>query len=365
MFLKIHSFKTDEATLTWGQGNRPYKKTYKIALSSVRNASLTVRDQLFKLAIWGADGEDKQKLPAILRDLAIAGFELRHSLFDVPDDPDRSLEIQDWISRKYAAGDHELFITASKNLHVPWGLVCDQDIYELSADDFTLTSFNEFWALKYSLAATLAGYTNSVSRLQRSISRTRVLSLINKFAVSELCEHTLEELRNAFEELLDRPLGKTTSYSECSKLIRGAGDNDIIFHFFGHQENGLLDLGTGEKINIQRFKVLLDSIGNRRGPSTPPEGLVFLNACGGAFGDSDYSFVYAAERKGFCGLISTESAVPPNYAARFALRFMRSLLTEHRSVGETMYDLRHDASLWPLSLLYGCYAQPGYRMCMA
>ena len=32
------------------------------------------------------------------------------------------------------------------------------------------------------------------------------------------------------------------------------------------------------------------------------------------------------------------------------------------TVADVMDDLHHDAAMWPESLLYGCYANPDYRI---
>jgi hypothetical protein len=62
------------------------------------------------------------------------------------------------------------------------------------------------------------------------------------------------------------------------------------------------------------------------------------------------------------GLIGTEAIVPRDFAALFAIRFLTLMLAQGKSVGESMTQLRHEPGLWPLSLLYGCYAQPDYRI---
>jgi hypothetical protein len=317
---------------------------------------------LHDLARWGADDGDLTRLAPLLNALAKAGYELRYALFQSKSEPEVALAVQQWIAEERAAtNDNVLSITATREFHVPWGLVFDHDPPQTPGANASITEFGDFWSLKYSLSTTLTGYGYSSAKLIRPAERCRLLSLVNDEEVKLIDKSTVTELRSTFQELLSHPIGHTRTYEECQQRVSTVSPGDTVFHFFGHQNDNELVLSSTEKINVIRFSMLLDAIIEKSGGRSLTAGLVFISACGGAFGDGDYSFVDASNREGVCGLISTESAVPRDFAAAFAVKFMRKLLIAGASIGEAMFELRHDASLWPLSLLYGCYAQPDYR----
>jgi hypothetical protein len=106
---------------------------------------------------------------------------------------------------------------------------------------------------------------------------------------------------------------------------------------------------------------LLDLLASRDdAPDFSPYGLLFLNGCESAMGDEDFSLRAAALRAELCGVIATESIVRSSYAATFGHRFLRAMVVEGKTVSATMRELWNDATLWPESLLYGCYAHPRY-----
>jgi hypothetical protein len=362
MWLKVLSTEGDSVRLSWGNHKGPYPLTYQIGMSSVRRMAGRVRKCLNDLALWGARDEDRSRLPQLLYALAKAGYELRYSLFESMTEPEAAKAVQEWIAEERAVNeDNVLSITATREFHVPWGLVFDHDPPQGHGAEGSITDFGDFWSLKYSLSTTLAGYGYSSAKLIRQADRCRVLSLVNDEVVQQIGKGAVAELGPIFQELLSRPIGHTRTYDECKQRVSEASPGDTVFHFFGHQNNDELVLSSTEQISVIRFKMLLDTIIEKSGGRSLTAGLVFISACGGAFGDGDYSFVDAANREGMCGLISTESAVPRDFAANFAVKFMHKLLIEGASIGQAMTALRHDASLWPLSLLYGCYAQPEYR----
>jgi hypothetical protein len=357
MWLKILASEADSVVLSWGNNDGPHPRTYRVGLATVRHETGQVRECLRALARWGVSS-DPVTLGPILRELATAGYLLHYALFDGLSDADRSAaeEVRQWVNEQYE-GDQNLCITTNAAIHIPWGLVCEQEQLTGTGGEVSIESFAPMWGLKYSLSATLSGYNYSKRKLERSGERRRVLSLLNQEVVDAI---GVEEGAR-FREMIDRrPVGSARTLNELMKLIHGAGKGDTVLHFFGHQHEGQLILGTDNAIGVTRFKLLLDDLIRESGGASDSAGLIFLSACDGAYGDSDYSFVSAADRAGIMGLIATESAVPRNFAAKYVIRFMR-LMEDGVSVGEAINQLRHNAELWPLSLLYGCYAQPGYR----
>jgi hypothetical protein len=360
MWLKLlPSTGGSDIVLSWGNKEGPHTRTYAVGLQTVLHEAQNVRDRLNALARWGVRPNEATLAP-ILHSIVRAGFQLYYSLFDGATEADRAAaeELRQWIADQYVLEkDQTLRITANSSIHVPWGLVCERDLAPDAAIQTSIELFEHMWGMKYSLSATLSGYTYSRSRLERAGDRRRLLSLLNQEVVNAIAD----DQRNSFQAITDRrPLGPARTSSEFNELISGAGEGDTLVHFFGHQHAGQLILDDTDAIDVTRFKIFLSELIRRSGGPTESAALIFLSACDGAHGNADYSFIPAADRAGIMGLISTEAAVPRNYAAKFAVRFF-DLLEGGHCVGDAMTQLRKSPDMWPLSVLYGCYAQPGYR----
>jgi hypothetical protein len=159
------------------------------------------------------------------------------------------------------------------------------------------------------------------------------------------------------------PVGAAFNVEAGDKKIDEAARMDTIFHFFGHCEDGNLVLDKDELIDVIRFKMMMERLTDRNvGRGSAGCSLIFLNACESLLGQSDYSLRSAVARPGICGLVATEAKVPRDWALQFGHRFLQLLVEEGLSVGETMQFLRKEPVFWPISLLYGCYAHPAYRI---
>jgi hypothetical protein len=200
--------------------------------------------------------------------------------------------------------------------------------------------------------------------MRRARKTFGLLSLVNS-EVQQQIESDLgqPDAYRTFCQLMSQPVGVAHSLAECNALIDKTEQVDVLLHFLGHHDGEALDLGNGQRIDYDEFSQLLDSLTGRfeqRGVS--PLGLLFLNGCESAFGDKDFSLRAQAARPELCGAIATEARVRRTYAAKFGYRFLKAMVSDGMTVADVMDDLHHDAGLWPESLLYGCYANPDYRI---
>lgn len=359
MWLKLSKAGQDGARLLWGTDDGPYDP-YQVGPATLAMACDAVRDALAKLV--HAYGSEQPRVRArAMRELASVGSELYFVLFDSQDDRVAAHQAREALLQNYAHGDTRLRITGHPDLHIPWALVFEGNPNSILPDAESLDSFNAFWGLKYELSSTLSGYNQPRSKLVRKGEKSKLLSLVHIDEATKAESKLNDELRMAYRTLLERPVGIAYDLESCRQLIEQAVSYDTVLHIFTHQDKGKLDLGDDESISVIKFKMLLDRLTEQSGDS-PSYSLVMLNACGSATGDRDYSFVSAIDRPGMSGLIGTEAIVPRDFAALFAIRFLTLMLAQGKSVGESMTQLRHEPSLWPLSLLYGCYAQPDYRI---
>jgi hypothetical protein len=355
-----------EVKLLWGNDNGPHK-AYFVGKGTFDYYCQQVRDDLAALVEIEIDQRDGVRAEA-LRKLARSGADLHYLLFEDVSIKDAAAIVRADMNARYRArtarypdGDKRLRIIVHPSIHVPWALVYDGNADAIGEMADRLEDFGAFWGQKYSLSSTSTGYQQLPCDLERKLDASKLLSLMHKDAALAAYRGFSDKLRSDYEVLMAYPVGVANNKIDCEKLIAKAVPNDTIFHFFGHQNNGVLDLGGAQTIDVNQFKKLLDRLASQQGESQPYS-LVLLNACETADGQMDHSFTNAADRPGICGAISTEAVVPRDYAAKFAISFLTQLLCKGRSVGESMSTLRHDEALWPLSLVYGCYAEPDYRI---
>ena len=79
-------------------------------------------------------------------------------------------------------------------------------------------------------------------------------------------------------------------------------------------------------------------------------------------GPGSTSLLSAAARKGFCGLVGTEAEILNTYALRCGTRLMWELCFAGRPLGEALDEMQSAEDLFPLNLLYTCYAQRDFQL---
>ena len=371
MWLKIEADVNCEFRITWGNKRGHYPHCYKVGADAIRQCARNMRAQLELLA-HSCDSQDPGERFIILKALAKAGESLRYLLFLDRAQPQAMRRLESWFKAEYDAGDRQLSIQADSSIHVPWGLIFDGPLPTARHDDGgeldepaqrvrEIETFRGFWSLKFSLSAAQSGNSRPRAQMTRSRESFGLLSLVNSEVQSEIKHHLEPAAFADLEQLLSSPIGKAEDLTKFEELISAAAQTDILFYFLGHNRNATLEIGNGKTLDYVAFERLIDSLTNREvAENADPCGLVFLNACESALGDTDINLRSASSRYEFCGVIATESIVPRDYAARFGGRFLRALVRQGKTVGEIMGELHHDASLWPQSLLYGCYADPDY-----
>jgi hypothetical protein len=348
--------------LKWGNSAGPYPPVYSVAPQTLRAAVDAVSKELASLTEW-AKMRDLNQLPVILRAVAEAGAKLKWVLFNARPVNGVSVDLtnlRQWIEDERLAGDTVLTINADPDLHIPWGFVFDGDWKSINPGAKEPTDFEGFWAMRYMLSAVFNGSNLSATKATRCRESFRLLSLLNRHEY-EFAAQDLGAAHPNFASIISLPVGAAFNVEIADKKIDEAASMDTIFHFFGHCVDGKLVLDEDQLIDVIRFNMMLERLTDRKvGRSIAGCSLIFLNACETMIGESDYSLRAAAARPGICGLVATEAKVPRDFALQFGHRFLQLLVEEGLSIGETMQNLRTE--LWPISLLYGCYAHPAYRI---
>lgn len=372
MFVRIDADLNSQFKVVWGNSAGVFPSSYSVGAVALNKAAEAVRQELETLSYW-AINRDPATRRARLKSLVAAGKSLHFRLFHDPARGTEIKELKQWIADEYRDGDRQLTIQADPSLSIPWGLVYDDATPapghageplasasdEISAASGEMAEFGNFWSLRHSLSASTQ--VRPRSKLTRPRCNFGLLSLVNA-EVEQAIETALGGSR--YRQLCETPpVGVAHSLARCHELIESTDRSDILLHFLGHHSDQELDLGRGEKVSFDEFALLLDDLAQHATDlKASPYGLLFLNGCESAVGDGDYSLRREAMRSELCGVIATESTVRTNFAADFGYRFLAAMVVEGKTVSDAMSDLRHDPTLWPESLLYGCYAHPGYRI---
>jgi hypothetical protein len=358
MWLKVQPESDSGVSLSWGNSDGPYPFTYTIGRATLLNVATKIRDILDRLANWAKDRDD-ERLCDLLHSLASEGSSLRFLIFD-PAKGEAVAQLQQWVADQFSEGDKVLTINSDPTLHIPWGLTYDGDADELKGRVGSITNYGQFWSLKFTLSMVFSAY-EPPSR-SRSINESRLLSIVNPNVFAKVKTDLPEDQFQKLWNVLNKPVGIADNVERCNELIKQAATKDTLFHFFGHGNDGVLDLGA-ETIDVVKFKMMMAKLLDRRTQrSNPSYNLIFLNACETATGQLDANFRYAASQPGLCGFIATEAPVPRKFAAEYGYRFLKAMMIDGQSIASTMNELRRDPALWPLSLLYSCYGLANYRL---
>ncbi len=352
MWVTLRTINDEDISLEWGYGNGQYD-LYELSKAAVYDAVQGFKAPLARLTNW-ARTRDAAEVRSILDDIASAGLQLKTVLFQA-NKP--TAELEEWIQQQIEAGDNRLTVTADESFHIPWGLVFDDNAF---CDVRGLTESEllaRMWCFKFELEVKFSSSNALRSRMKRKRESVRVVSLLNRTFSDDV------QKDRQFYSLIGNPDGIAWSIKSLVELLDKAAESDTLFHFFGHGKDGGLVVDTNEFINAAQFRTLMEKITLRStngGRSTV--GFVFLNACDSIVGQSDFSLRGAVARAGMSGMIATEAEVPRDFAIEYGRRFLAKLLEEGMTLGETVDALRKDPQLWPLSLLYGCYAVRDFQI---
>jgi hypothetical protein len=371
MWLKIQPDQRGLLKLTWG-GEQGYLLHYYISEQFFAASARNAQDRLAEIGQAGRDGESVD--PALVRALAVSGAQLWWSIFDVAGDGDghrpaagRIAALKKYIEERWHAGDKALTIATDPTLHAPWSVVypCEEEAVPalkvgVKLED-SLGIYKDFWCLRYDLVATLAAMDPLGLSMARNRSQFRVLSFVHEEALKVGLAALEADEQVELERLVDLPEGRMPNLPAARQRSDKLCSKQLLLHFFGHHYAGQLDAGH-TIFSITDLRRLLSSLSGDDAATDRPQRLVFVNACSGLVGSGYDNLRTVVAEPGYCGLVSTEADVPTPFAARFGLRLLLALASRGQSIGVAMKSLREDPKLWPLSLLYGCYADRSFQV---
>jgi hypothetical protein len=328
---------------------------YCVLLTSIERHSERIRDvpsDVTQHHINTAEGEKFDYVPYLDR-LEGAGGDLFAALFDAKDNVEVAQEAEEMLRQSRGRQDFSIF----SELCVPWGFVCDR-AFKRRTPSGTIEDFAAFWSSLFSL--TLRGGQTS-SRMvpgPRKRETFRMLHALHKDRFNKALERLPRKQKEILEGIVDYTVGNVTNWDECRIRWSEIQENDSLLHIFGHSDGTKVYLKDASKdetycLEAARFKSLF-----AKRKLTRSVTICFLNGCRTGGGQVGESFLDVLFDRGFQGFIGTEAEVSNEFAALYAAEFMDLLWNEGASVRAAFDALR--TKLFPLSLMYSCYAHPEF-----
>lgn len=335
---------------------------YTIYRPAVERSAREIRRSLRELMSAGLNKTlALERSGRLLKDLARQGAELYQALMTPAGEaavhPKEIRSYYEQLQEPYA-----LRFCVSNGVFVPWGLVYGANPEALAEDpaEVSADTYSAFWCLSRKLATVYERLPpDSVGRGQDA-SSLGMLSVVHPNAF-EAAKKLLpaEAERDFVDWLQNRFGGPIVTGRDLKRVWREAGSDTGLLYFYCHANASTLALSEEEKIEAAELFLTLAGAERPR-PSGRCGCLVLMNGCSTAVGDPASDFLLSTSQAGMCGFVGTETEVPDVFALRFSLSLLELLFREGLTLGDAMQSLYK--AHFPLSLLYGLYAHPGFRM---
>lgn len=344
----------DEVQLIWARPNR-WEEEYYITFVDLQNKSRQIGDLLSELNAFTQVNEniDASWLPGgayenLLLRLRAAGIDLYLALFNGL----KEGGVESWVAARVTAmKDATLTIKCHKSVSVPWGFVCPLAYENQPQIDRDIADFSGFWLHTYHITMQVRGSTCE----RPEAENFKVLYAMHREEFLAIAP-SLAKDRDRWEELLKLDVGQVSDWTRAGEKWKDIATGDNLLFVFCHKDEKGLYLG---KENDPSRQISLERFENRFTRNEPGSTLLFLNGCASVAGGCG-SFLSTVGRPGFCGLIGTEAEVSNDFALRYAARFISKFVQERLPIGKAFLAMRAEKDLYPRSLLYACYAFPGF-----
>lgn len=330
---------------------------YSVQRSVIENATRRIREVLRDLVQTAVDG-NLAGAGEILKNLAREGSFLHEALFAATE----GKQYADRIRRYYANDpDFRLRFSVETSVFAPWGLIYPADADEIDAlpvlENVTeVGPYDNFWCISRELATVYDRIPMDAAGRYDS-STLGMMRVINPETFQQVKANVNTASEKELLDWLDQTAPAITTAKDLRKLWKGQGAKTGLLYFYCHANATKLSLGELEQIESADLLVTLS--GAIREPNISGC-LLMMNGCSTAVGDPRGDFMAAASQEGLCGFVGTETDVPDVFALRFSLALLDLLFRERLTISQAM--LRLYRAHFPLSLLYGLYAHPDFKM---
>jgi hypothetical protein len=349
----------DELKLTWS-GSRFSFSPYCVNAKRVRDASLEVRTVLDSIT------NEYKSSPSLdyrrfLKDLARAGEKLNAALFFA--ESSSAERVSSLIPTLCPRTQLNIFTDGF--VQVPWSFVFGGDARKLPDPQGTLEDFRSFWTEMFKIRIRFNQMQSMPCDKPISKRSIRALYALHDQHFNSARRQLKSDINidKKLAKVLELPVGETTDWEDCREKWGEIVDNDSILYIFGHSDGERIFLNEvaactkSDKyaLDTNDFVVLF-----QKGKTTRSNTLCFINGCRSADGSLGDGFLSVTSGVGFHGFIGAEAEVSNKFATQYATEFLYGILEEGLSVEDIFEQLR--VQHFPLSLLYSCFADPGFQV---
>jgi hypothetical protein len=353
----------DEFKLVWSDHCSDLQP-YRVSGTRVTKASEKVREVLNSLSEHYRKCEITKTKPdysPYYSDLARAGVHLAEALFNrTSGDQGSADEARSLISSINQQVPLTVVISGTP-LHVPWAFVFRGDLDSLQPISGTLDDFRDFWTNIFDINISYSR-TNFLKSIQGERRAPFILHALHEKRFNDAKALLTEPERTVVDQLLSFRVGNATDWDSCRRKWRSSEDADSIIYIFGHSDgqNIFLSEETDDPKYILDANAFSDTFRKRSGARSNT--ICFINGCRTGAGLLGSSFLSVTASQGFFGFIGSEAELSNVFAARYGADFMQKMCVDGLSVQEAFAAMRVRGDLFPLNLLYSCYAQRDFKL---
>lgn len=292
-----------------------------------------------------------------LQKIKDAGRALRRALFQ----DERTKELEALLA-KAEKGTGLQINWNDDDVTLPFGFICDEDGPEGDEDEPeeheakkpSLEDFAGFWLSRFTISYFVAGSGCAPDDLSVNPISLRTLYALHEVEY-EAAAHYLGPDRDSLRQLLTVDVGLHHDWNKARKAWKRVHAPDGIVFVLAHSDGDHLQL-AGSTLDCLRFGDML------RKNSETGAILLILSCCLSVRGAVGASLLSVVAQRGFCGLIGTEAEILNTVALRFGTRLLWRLCTQAETLGQAFDAVQRDPELFPLSLLYSCYADRSFKL---
>ena len=349
----------DHIKLRWSKDDEPPSKPLRLDIDLLRKRSQAVREALSKLNNYVCANQnlEEEKDPGwrcyagVLSALRQKGQALRSAL--LKEDEPRSQELLRAIEDLRHGAELKVYCSDDE-VSLPLGFVFEGEIGSPIGKP-SRADFAGFWLDRFKITVLVEGGGAGPERRNIDPQSLKTLFALHRTEV----ENALPYLNcdtGKLKQLTLLPVKEYYNWDTARRAYTNIRDANNIIFVFAHSDGDSLELDDST-IDCNTFSLTLHK---DRDPKYPV--LLILNCCLSVTGGEGGSLLSAAARKGFCGLIGTEAEILNTFALRCGTRLMWELCFNGRPLGEALDEMQSAEDLFPLNLLYTCYAQRDFQL---
>ncbi len=345
--------------LKWSKDDEPLSKPVRLKVERLRKRSREVREALNELNnyVCGNQQLEEEKDPGwrrygeVIKKLRRCGQALRNALLN--EDDARSEEFLQAVE-SLGAGAEIRVNCSDDEVSLPLRFVYDGEV-EAPIGKPSRTDFAEFWLHRFKITMLVEGSGCGLERRSIDPRSLKALYALHRAEVENALPYLgVDTLK--LKQLTLLPVRQYYNWDTAKRAYATIRNADNIIFVFAHSDGDSLSFGDSS-VDCNTFSLNLHKDRDQSHPI-----LLILNCCLSISGAEGGSLLSAAARKGFCGLVGTEAEILNTYALRCGTRLMWELCFKGRSLGEALDAMQSADDLFPLNLLYTCYAQRDFQL---